>query len=329
MFDNGTVIFENNLPGITPVCLFDTSDSTSAWFNVMYSFSYPDSDGFKGFGGFLSGLSLVAITIYFVTSSDSGSLVVDHLSANGHEEHHALQRVFWAVTEGAVATALLVAGGTEALDALQAASIVFGLPFNLFLFFMMISTVKMCQIAEWQDKHGGSESDFAPPEERSFIMPVFGGVLNIMEFIVSGGQVHPERVEKGMDLPSMFQIREFFIGAILPFWSYYRCLAAMGEEVYGAAMRVFLTSIYTVLHFAWILMFIFTYRNDGFVAFGFTAFFINGCMLAALRMEVREHYGLEGNPIGDFICSSFGYPQVFTQMLQQFEQGTPVQVKED
>lgn len=49
----------------------------------------------------MAGLSLIALTIYFVTSSDSGSLIVDHLASNGHEDHHWAQRVFWAFTEGA------------------------------------------------------------------------------------------------------------------------------------------------------------------------------------------------------------------------------------
>mmetsp|Transcript_14103 Transcript_14103/g.16323 ORF Transcript_14103/g.16323 Transcript_14103/m.16323 type:complete len:115 (-) Transcript_14103:38-382(-) len=95
----------------------------------MYSFSYPDSSttGFGGFGPFLSGLSLITLAIYFITSSDSGSLVVDILASNGATEHQWIQRVFWAVTEGAVACALLIAGDTQALKALQAASIVFGL----------------------------------------------------------------------------------------------------------------------------------------------------------------------------------------------------------
>ena len=75
----------------------------------------------------LSGLSIFALAIYFITSSDSGSLIVDTLASNGAEEHHWLQRVFWAFTEGAVATGLLVAGGNDALGALQTASIVFGL----------------------------------------------------------------------------------------------------------------------------------------------------------------------------------------------------------
>ena len=140
----GDVVFTNSLLGVTPVCEFNSAESTMAWFNVMYSFSYPDGK-FAGFGPFLSGLSIFTLAIYFITSSDSGSLVVDILASNGRTDHHWIQRVFWAFTEGAVATALLVAGGSSALNALQAASIVFGLPFNLFLFVMCLSIVRMCK----------------------------------------------------------------------------------------------------------------------------------------------------------------------------------------
>ena len=66
----------------------------------MDSFSYPDSNDFGGFGPFLSGLSIFTLAIYFITSSDSGSLVVDILASNGATKHHWSQRVFWAVTEG-------------------------------------------------------------------------------------------------------------------------------------------------------------------------------------------------------------------------------------
>ena len=58
----------------------------------------------------MSGISIFALAVYFITSSDSGSLVVDTLASNGAEEHHWIQRVFWALTEGALATGLLVAG---------------------------------------------------------------------------------------------------------------------------------------------------------------------------------------------------------------------------
>ena len=54
-----------------------------------------------------------------MTSSDSGSLIIDIMAANGDQEPPTLQRVFWALVEGATATALLVAGGKDSLDALQ------------------------------------------------------------------------------------------------------------------------------------------------------------------------------------------------------------------
>ena len=70
-------------------------------------------------GTFLSVISIISLVLYFVTSSDSGSLVIDCLSANGHPDPPVIQRIFWAVTEGACATGLLVAGGSKALTALQ------------------------------------------------------------------------------------------------------------------------------------------------------------------------------------------------------------------
>lgn len=91
--------FSNTLMGVTPVCLFNSDDDQTAWFNVLNSFTYPN-DFEHGFGAFLTWVSIFSVSVYFVTSSDSGSLIVDHLASNGFEEAHWLQRVFWAFTEG-------------------------------------------------------------------------------------------------------------------------------------------------------------------------------------------------------------------------------------
>jgi len=82
--------------------------------------------------------TLVVIT-FFVTSSDSGSLVIDIITAGGKTEPPVGQRIFWAVTEGVVAAALLAAGG---LVALQTAAITTGLPFLILLLFMIYSLNK-------------------------------------------------------------------------------------------------------------------------------------------------------------------------------------------
>jgi len=75
-------------------------------------------------------VAVVLVTTFFVTSSDSGSLVVDHMTAGGKREVPTTQRVFWAVAEGAIAAVLLVGGG---LNALRTAAITTGLPFTVVL----------------------------------------------------------------------------------------------------------------------------------------------------------------------------------------------------
>ena len=79
------------------------------------------------------------VVSFFVTSSDSGSLVVDNLTSGGKLDSPVPQRVFWAVMEGVLAIALLIAGGTDALNALQTAVVISGLPFAALLLVMTYS----------------------------------------------------------------------------------------------------------------------------------------------------------------------------------------------
>lgn len=78
----------------------------------------------------LSFVTVVLIMTFFVTSSDSGSLVIDSLASGGRMDTPAWQRVFWASSEGIVAAVLLLAGG---LTALQTAAIASALPFAIIM----------------------------------------------------------------------------------------------------------------------------------------------------------------------------------------------------
>lgn len=84
-------------------------------------------------GAVTSLVGVVLVTSFFITSSDSGSLVVDSLTAGGKLDAPVPQRIFWALTEGAVAAVLLLGGG---LQALQTAAITTGLPFAIILLIM-------------------------------------------------------------------------------------------------------------------------------------------------------------------------------------------------
>jgi len=82
---------------------------------------------------------VVAGVIFFVTSSDSGSLVIDFLSNGGKEKTKVWLRVFWALLEGVVAATLVFGGG---LVALQTGSLVTGLPVCILMLLMCYSIIK-------------------------------------------------------------------------------------------------------------------------------------------------------------------------------------------
>lgn len=84
---------------------------------------------------FLSVVTVFLIITFFVTSSDSGSLVVDSLASGGALESPVWQRVFWASLEGLIAATLLLAGG---LGALQTMTIISALPFAIIMILAMI-----------------------------------------------------------------------------------------------------------------------------------------------------------------------------------------------
>jgi len=101
--------------------------------------------------GATSLLAAAIVAVFFVTSSDSGSFVVDMLTSGGHPNPPVWQRVFWAVSEGVVAAVLLVGGG---LVALQSAAVNTGLPFCLVLLAVCAGLGK----ALWAEAREGSRA---------------------------------------------------------------------------------------------------------------------------------------------------------------------------
>jgi choline/glycine/proline betaine transport protein len=84
-------------------------------------------------------VTVFVITVFFVTSSDSGSFVIDMIASGGSLDPPVGMRIFWALSEGAVAAVLLVAGG---LGALQAGAIATGLPFTVVLLIVILGVFK-------------------------------------------------------------------------------------------------------------------------------------------------------------------------------------------
>lgn len=87
-------------------------------------------------------VAILLVLVFFITSSDSGSLVIDTITAGGKHDAPVPQRIFWATMEGALAAALLYGGGQQALAALQAGTVAAGIPFTLILLFVCFSLYK-------------------------------------------------------------------------------------------------------------------------------------------------------------------------------------------
>ncbi|WP_447044717.1 BCCT family transporter [Vreelandella sp. H-I2] len=100
--------------------------------------------------GITSTLAIILVLVFFITSSDSGSLVIDSITAGGKTDAPKGQRVFWAALEGIIAGVLLYGGGSTALSALQAGAVATGLPFTLVLLLMCFSLYKGLH-KEWRE----------------------------------------------------------------------------------------------------------------------------------------------------------------------------------
>jgi betaine/carnitine transporter, BCCT family len=84
-------------------------------------------------------LGILLVLVFFITSSDSGSLVIDTITAGGKTDAPVSQRIFWCTFEGIVAATLLLVGGSGALTALQAMAVSTGFPFTIVLLAMCVS----------------------------------------------------------------------------------------------------------------------------------------------------------------------------------------------
>ena len=128
-FGNGALALE--LAGVGP-SIADTIENNLPLGVFVFLESLP-------FSGVVSFLTLFLIVTFFVTSSDSGSLVIDTITSGGRIDAPVWQRIFWAVLQGVVAAVLMIGGG---LGALQSATIATALPFTFVIVSACIGLLK-------------------------------------------------------------------------------------------------------------------------------------------------------------------------------------------
>lgn len=123
--------------------IIEKAIETNVATSIFVVFSYLTNSGVLQ--SLLSLVAVVAIIIFFVTSSDSGSLVVSSLTSGGRPSPPKGQRIFWAVMEGTIALSVLLIGGEKALNTIQSAVVILGFPFSIILIMIMLSIGKELQ----------------------------------------------------------------------------------------------------------------------------------------------------------------------------------------
>lgn len=188
------------------------------------------------FSSVLTLLAVLMVVIFFVTSCDSGAMVVDMLCSNGRNDTPLWQRIYWAVSVGVVAAILLYAGG---LGALQTMTIVAALPFSVILLVALFGLMKALrvedykresmQISGFQTSTGDSDKNWRSrlenivsfPNKKAVnrfldktVLPAFNDVKE--EFGKLNFDVEIEQTDKFMMLTVKLNEQPDFIYAVYP-----------------------------------------------------------------------------------------------------------------
>lgn len=116
----------------------------------------------------VSGVAIVVVALFFATSADSASLVVDMLCSGDGEAGPVRQRAFWGISLGAIAASLIVLGGDEALETLQQVITVMGLPIFVLVFAMLVTLFLALRQEKFVVQRGvvpAGEAALAPVDE--------------------------------------------------------------------------------------------------------------------------------------------------------------------
>merc|ERR1711962_905825 len=261
------------------------------WFDLML--------GYGDLGKFLSGFSMVSLILYFVTSSDSGSLVIDCLASNGHPNPPHLQRLLWAVLEGLTATALLVAGGQQSLQALQACAIATGLVYTVLMCVACLALWRALVTASGDGdmKTGRFQIELLDPLLTDPFQELFSAEfrsrsitkLKLFCLCILNILVAPVSVAKSCKL-------------LFGSWTFLPSLLVLYLLL---CLVPVLHALQLVVDGSWAL---------ATVSYLFYAFFI-GCV----RSQARTKLNIPGNPLEDFALALVLYPAVALQLIISLE----------
>jgi choline-glycine betaine transporter len=255
---------------------------------------------YKNIAGFLHVVLWLGLVIYFLTSSDSGSMTDDIISASGLKASSIplWQKVFWCFTEGIVAISLVAgaAGAKDSMQSLQAASIIIGLPFT-FLLCMMVPGLYRALKREMGD------------EDIIQSMRFNTQLFDICELFMPNG---------GSPATPMKHVTSILTGLLFPGVAVFRAMVCAYPDAKLSAIGY--AFAVEVLHLLWFALHIVQVDKDEY-AWVIAWLCMTGVILliALCRGELRRKYNIWGSPLEDLFCVMCMYPMVCAQIQIQAE----------
>lgn len=245
--------------------------------------------------GFLHVVLWTGLVIYFLTSSDSGSMTDDIISASGLTASAipSWQKVFWCFTEGIVAISLVAASNGNALKSLQHVSIIIGLPFTIILCMFVPSLYRAL-------KRELGEKDIL--ESKRFNTQL----LDVFELFKPYG---------GSPFPPMTHIVNIAIGLVVPAMPMHATFAACYPKSPMWATVAAFTS--QTLLICWFALHIVETDKEGAHTIAWLCMTALLLLIAFGRGELRRKYDIWGSPLEDLFSAMMVYPIVLAQMQMQ------------
>ncbi|KAL5262838.1 hypothetical protein ACHWQZ_G008284 [Mnemiopsis leidyi] len=275
----GSTVMVNN----QQITRLSCHEKEAMWFYLMASYG-------EIYGSVLSVVSMFGLFLYLLTSSDSGSLIIDTLASNGDNEPPVTQRIFWALVEGGCASSLLAAGGQSALVAIQTASIVAAFPYTLILNILCVSIY----IALVQESRNETDPDYDPPAFS----------IGLLDFVTTW---QPRLMKE--------TLKNVFLGP----YNCGKCLARINHSKHPFVWQITLSMLLIGLPVFYAIEIQLGIPGSSSIAWtcylGFV-FYVTGA-----RVLLRQACRIPGNLIADFFICLFLWPTVVVQMKEHIDNG--------
>ena len=253
---------------------------------------------YKNLTPFLQILTLVGIVSFFVTSADAGAFVDDMIAANGMQDPPALQKVWWAVTQGVTAQALLSAS-KNGLSTIQSVSICAALPYTIALCYMCYGLFRAMDESIGDAKYQKMRKSFST------------SVVDVFENFHSS----PDGTTETKLMPTKDRLRLLALATVLP----HKTLITAALELFPPLQLSLVSYGYLTVHFLWILLLCLSPLKKGTSTIAWLMYLFFSCITTSVRYNLRMKWRIMGNLMDDTFVSFFFYPFALVQMRLEVE----------